>query len=262
MTTDKQLLEFNKLIELFGQTQTAMQTRAAKSVDIALVVRNWLFGWYIIEFEQHDADRAQLYGKALIQKLSLKLSNKLGKGFSKRSLEQFRKFYLEYQKITQTLSAQSFKGNDESPVKALSVGLAGDDISIFKGKKYEEICQALSVEFKLSWSHYVVLLTVKALDKRKFYEIEAIDNSWGIRELKRQIASSLYERLAISRDKNEIQELAEKGQIVQEPKDILKSPYVLEFLELEESLAYSEHELETAIISQQKSIRTQYGLER
>ena len=249
MSAEKQEVEFDKLIELFGQTQSAMQTLAARSVDIALVVRNWLFGWYIIEFEQNGADRSQLYGKALIKKLAVKLSSKLGKGFSTRSIELFRRFYLEYKKIPQTVSAKSLEQNSESIEKALFIGSLDDNVSMFKENQYDGIWQILSGKFKLSWSHYVLLLTVKSLDKRKFYELEAEENSWGIRELKRQIASSLYERLALSRDKQKIQELSEKGQIVQEPKDILKSPYVLEFLGLEGNPAYSEHELETAIIN-------------
>ncbi|ETR72734.1 MAG: hypothetical protein OMM_01487 [Candidatus Magnetoglobus multicellularis str. Araruama] len=92
-------------------------------------------------------------------------------------------------------------------------------------------------------------MSIKSLDERRFYEIEACENSWGIRELKRQISSSLYERLALSRDKEKIKELSEKGQVVDRPKDILKNPYVLEFLELEEHTSYSEHQLETAIIN-------------
>lgn len=85
---------FDGLIGLFEQTQTALQAQAARSVDIALVVRNWLFGWYIVEFENGGAEHAELYGKKLAKQLSQKRTSKLGKGFSKRSLEQYRKFYM------------------------------------------------------------------------------------------------------------------------------------------------------------------------
>ena len=88
----------------------------------------------------------------------------------------------------------------------------------------------LSIQFTLSWSHYVALLTIKSTDERRFYEIEARENNWGVRELKRQIGSSLYERLALSRDKEKVKELSEKGQLIDRPEDVLKSPYVLEFL--------------------------------
>jgi hypothetical protein len=107
MNSNDNNFEFENLIGLFSQTQTAMQIQAARSVDIALVVRNWLFGWYIVEFENGGLGRAELYGKELIKRLSEKLTANLGKGFSKRSLEQYRKFYSVYKEITQALPAQS-----------------------------------------------------------------------------------------------------------------------------------------------------------
>lgn len=100
-------MNIEKLISLFQNTHSILQQRAARSVDSALVVRNWLFGWYIVEFENGGAERTELYGKELIKKLSEKLTANLGKGFSKRSLEQFRQFYLTYKEITQALPAQS-----------------------------------------------------------------------------------------------------------------------------------------------------------
>lgn len=242
-------MDLNNLLALFEQTQAAMQNQASRSVDIALVVRNWLFGWYIVEFETLGTNRKHLYGKQLIIKLSENLTSKMGKGFSRRSLDQFRSFYTCYQKIWQTLSA-------ESPEE--SKALFSRSIDSLKNEKtiltqlfttIPNIWQTLSAKFKLSWSHYVVLMTVTSTDERNFYEIESIENAWGIRELKRQISSSLYERLALSRDKNGLKELSKKGQIVSQPSDILKSPYVLEFLGLEEHSIYSEHEFETAIIT-------------
>ena len=114
--------------------------------------------------------------------------------------------------------------------------------------KMSEIWRMLSAEFSLSWSHYVVLLSIKSVEERRFYEIETSQNSWGIRELKRQINASLYERLALSRDQEKVRELSAEGQLIRQPKDVLKSPYVLEFLGLEEHSNYSEHDLEKAII--------------
>lgn len=98
---------FEKLVGLFEETQVAMQTQAARSIDIALVVRNWLFGWYIAEFEKSGATREEIYGKEIMPKLSKRLSEKLGKGFSRRSLDQFRQFYEANEKIWQTVPAKS-----------------------------------------------------------------------------------------------------------------------------------------------------------
>lgn len=100
----------------------------------------------------------------------------------------------------------------------------------------------------LGWSHYVTLLSVPNPEARRFYEIEAAENGWSVRELKRQLDSSLYQRLALSRDKHEIRRLAREGQVVEKASDLIKDPVVLEFLGLEDTPAYSESDLETAII--------------
>ena len=228
-------VKFDGLVGLFEQTQTAMQVQAAKSVDIALVVRNWLFGWYIVEFENGGAERAELYGKNLISHLSEKLRKAGIKGMSRTNLRKFREFYKGYVEIQQALSVTSL-----APV------IISEMLSRKSNQK--NFWQTLSDRFSLSWSHYVVLLTIDSIDERRFYELEATQSAWGIRELKRQINSSLYERLALSRDKAGVKELAQKGQLVAKPSDILKSPYVLEFLDLQERTEYSEHDLETAII--------------
>lgn len=103
--------------------------------------------------------------------------------------------------------------------------------------------------FTLSWTHYVFLLGIKNTDERSFYEIEATEQNWKVRELKRQFDTSLYERLALSRDKAGVRKLAQKGQLIEKPQDILKEPLVLEFLGLNEQARYSESELERAIIN-------------
>ncbi len=111
------------------------------------------------------------------------------------------------------------------------------------------ISQTVSAEFKLSYSHYLTLMRVENIEERNFYEIEAINNSWSLRELKRQMDSALYERLVLSRDKEKVLELSQKGQLIEKPQDIVKDPYILEFLGLDEKAIYSENDLETAIIN-------------
>ena len=163
----------------------------------------------IVEEEQNGKERAE-YGKQILKELSEKLTIEFGKGFSVTNLQQMRQFYLVYQ-------------------------------------DYEK-SQTLSDEFKLSWSHYLKLIRIDDTAERSFYEIEARDNNWSLRELKRQCDSALYQRLALSRDKKGIMELAEKGQIVEKPQDSLKDPYILEFIGLPESTTYSESELEQRLI--------------
>lgn len=113
---------------------------------------------------------------------------------------------------------------------------------------YQKV-QTVSAEFKLSYSHYLTLMRIANIEERNFYEIEAINNSWSLRELKRQMDSALYERLVLSRDKEKVLELSQKGQLIEKPQDIVKDPYILEFLGLDEKAIYSENDLETAIIN-------------
>ena len=119
--------------------------------------------------------------------------------------------------------------------------------------------QTLSDQFKLSWSHYLILMRMENLNERNFYEIEASKNNWSLRELRRQIDSALYERLILSRDKERVKELAFKGQIIEKPEDIIKDPYILEFLGLEEQNNYSENKLETEIINNLEKFLLELG---
>jgi predicted nuclease of restriction endonuclease-like (RecB) superfamily len=249
-TTENMEIGFSGLVDLFEQTQTAMQIQAARSVDIALVVRNWMFGWYIVEYQQNGFDRAE-YGKKLLKELAAQLSIK---GCSERNLASFRKFHLTYADILQAVPAKSSERKQiqqAEPVISLKIDqtLPGQCFQMI-GKS--DILQAriakLSERFILGWTHYVALLAIKNPDERRFYELETAENGWGYRELERQINSGLFERLALSRDKNEVKHLSTHGQIVEQPADVIKNPYILEFTGLEERKSYSEYDLETALI--------------
>jgi predicted nuclease of restriction endonuclease-like (RecB) superfamily len=190
----------------------AARRGAASVVNTLQVMTSFEIGRRIVEHEQQGSKRAE-YGAELLVELSARLTEEFGKGFSRSNLEYMRKFFLEFSpRIPQTPSGESV--------------------------------------FTLSWSHYVLLLTIKDRDERSFYEIESANEAWSLSELKRQKASALYERLAVSRDKAGVKRLADKGQIITKPEDVLKEPYVLEFLGLDEKAGYSESELESAIISQ------------
>lgn len=121
------------------------------------------------------------------------------------------------------------------------------------------ISQTVSAEFKLSWSHYLILMRIEDIGTRNFYEIEAIQNNWSLRELKRQVNSSLYERLVLSKDKEKVKELAVKGQIIEKVQDVIKDPYILEFLGLDEKSEYSENKLETEIINKLEMFLLELG---
>ena len=254
---------FEKLVGLFEQTHTGLQREAAKAVNRALTVRNWLFGWYIVEFEQGRAERAELYGKQLLENLSAELTQRLGPGYSRRTLDKFRQFYEMNKNIWPTVSA---KCSDLDVIPLLSDGCSGEspanqppDPMRIPAERTASFWQALSAEFPLSWSHYVFLMGIKNQPERAFYEKETASADWSLRELKRQFDSGLYERLALSRDKEGIRQLAEKGLMVEQPCDLNKSPYVLEFLGLDEKEKYSESDLETAIIDKLEHFLLELG---
>lgn len=121
------------------------------------------------------------------------------------------------------------------------------------------IAQTVPAQLKLSWSHYLVLMRVNDINERNFYEIESLSNNWSLRELDRQINSSLFERLHLSKDKKNVLELASKGQIIEKASDLIKDPYILEFLNLEESSNYNETELEQALINKLEHFLLELG---
>ncbi|MFB1032555.1 MAG: PDDEXK nuclease domain-containing protein [Aliarcobacter cryaerophilus] len=119
--------------------------------------------------------------------------------------------------------------------------------------------QTVSSEFKLSWSHYIFLTRIENINERNFYEIESIENSWSLRELKRQFDSGLFERLKLSSDKQKVKELSLNGQVIQTAQDLIKDPYILEFVGLPELSLYSESELEQKLIDKLEHFLLELG---
>jgi predicted nuclease of restriction endonuclease-like (RecB) superfamily len=223
---------------LFESIKTVIaetQQNVVRNVNSAMTLAYFRIGKMIVEDEQEGKERAS-YAKEILKKLSVKLTEEFGRGYSEDNLDFMRKFYLTYQnRIPQKLSVES-----ENPIS-------------------ESLSRKFENPFKLGWSHYVQLLKIKADDERSFYEIEAGNNNWSVRELQRQYGSSLFERLALSKDKDGVRRLAEKGQILEKPVDAVKSHYVLEFLELQEDNRYSESDMETAIINKLESFMMELG---
>jgi len=236
---------------------------AARSVDTIQVLTNYEIGRRIVEYEQRGLGRAE-YGKRTLKALSKRLSAEFGRGFSEDNLANMRKFYLIYQErkvISETVSRKSFRGAESDflsellPARRISQ-TPSDQLAPLAKKGISEMP---SRKFTLSWSHYVFLMGIKNPGERSFYEIEAAEQDWSLRDLKRQFNSGLFERLALSRDKKGIRKLAQEGQVVSQPRDLLKEPYVLEFLGLAEQTNYSETDLETAIINKLEHFLLELG---
>lgn len=222
---------YRDLLSGISRIITDGRNTVIRQINATQVITYWLIGRRIVEFHQKGKERA-IYGERILKQLAGDLSTKYGQGFSKRNLEMMRLFYLQYP-IAQTLSAQ----------------LAGGEM----------IPKALFAKFKLSWSHYCELLKEDDLSARSFYEIEAAAGNWSVRELKRQMNSMLYERLALSRDKKKIRALARRGQLIAKPEDAIKDPYIFEFLGLQEKTSYNETDLEQAIIEKLQHFLLELG---
>jgi len=211
--------------KIYAQIEQLLSTARAKvlnQVNRTMVYTYYEIGRIIVEYEQGGKERAE-YGKGLLKNLSKRLSKDFGRGFSPDNLENMRRFYLTYSK-SEKLSRKS-----QSP------------------------------DFQLSWSHYLKLVRIDEEAERKFYEIEAIQNQWSLRELQRQCDSALYQRLILSRDKDKIKELSEKGQLINTPVDALKDPYILEFIGLPEKTDYSESDLEKGLIDKLEHFLLELG---
>jgi predicted nuclease of restriction endonuclease-like (RecB) superfamily len=249
---------FEALVDLCRRTHEELQRRALRSVDIAMVARNWLMGCYIVEYEQKGADRA-MYGTSFLDNLSIRLKQSGIEGSSTTRLKLYRSFYQLYKGIRPTVSDE-FKNTPQNALAGIRPTLSDEFFSgITNRQNVVLIIPELIERFSIGWSHYVALLTISNPNERRFYEIETAENSWSVRELERQIASSLYERLALSRNKSEIRRLSQKGQFVEKAADIIKNPLVLEFLGLEEKPGYSENEMETAIIDKIEDFLLELG---
>ncbi len=229
-------------------------------VDTFQVMTNFEIGRSIVEHEQKGAKRAA-YGAELLKELSARLTEEFGRGFSRSNLEYMRKFFLEWQNRAPQISQTASGILLDAPIfQSLTEKSADSEISQTpSGKLVPTSIRQTKSPFTLSWSHYVVLMTIKDPDERSFYEIESRQADWDVRELKRQKASCLYERLALSRDKEGIRRLAKEGQVIVRPEDLLKEPLVLEFLGLDAQASYSETDLEQAIINRLEHFLLELG---
>ena len=248
MEESKQIIVKNEeqLFDAISCLIEESRRQVAKAVNTAMVYTYYGVGQYIVEFEQGGKERAA-YGKEVLKRLSTRLTEKYGKGWSVDNLENCRKLFLNYS-IT------------EPAVRKLNQETISEPAVRKSDQKINSEPAARNIHtFLLPWTHYLILMREKNPQARRFYEIEAYNQQWSKRQLQRQIASSLYERLALSRDKDEVMRLANEGQVIEKPSDIIKNPLVLEFLGLKSEIAYSETDLETAILDKLESFLLECG---
>lgn len=238
-------IEFASLFKKSKNLIDNARSNMGQMVNAITVITSFLLGRYIVEQEQQGQERAK-YGSKVIDSLSAYLTNEYGRGFSRSNVAGMRQFYMTYK-------------DREDEIIQLQIGQLGQGIGIVQSGVGQLDVAYSKLPFKLSWTHYQVLMRIEDKDERDFYEKEAMRSGWNVSTLKRQYHSSLYERLALSRNKDDVLRLANEGAIPQKPEDILHTPYVLEFAGLEDKASYHENDLESAVIDKMQKFLLELG---
>ena len=253
-------MKLDQLVSGIVELQGFTQSQATKQVNQWLTLRNWLIGCYIAEYELSGEGRAA-YGEKVIPAVAKYLKQKGLKGFGTSNLASFIQFFHTYPQIFQTLSGkldglstqsdifQSLSGKLNLPPKRSAAPTADPSIP------------AIPIDRLInstSWSHFVEFIRIDDPIKRAFYELQTMNQAWSVRQLKRALESSLYERTGLSTDKSGVIASFDPGKSLTAA-EIVRDPYFLEFLNLPERSSYSESDLEQAIIDNLQEFLIEMG---
>jgi predicted nuclease of restriction endonuclease-like (RecB) superfamily len=254
-------MNFELLVDTISKTHSHFQQQAVKAVNISLTLRNWLIGFYIVEFEQEGEDRAA-YGTGLLNRLALGIKIK---GLVSAELSRCRQFYFCYPQILGSLT-QEFKSLIPSQILGALTQESQEEDEFQLGRlpstKSENDLHHLKggvLVSKLSFTHFVELIKIGDNLKRTFYELECIKGTWSVRELKRQINSLYYERSGMSKKPQMLSETTHQKAEMERPSDIVKSVYAFEFLGLKAKDAMEESDLETALLDHLQDFMMEMG---
>ena len=261
-------MNFKSLVGHINQVQDVLQAQAAHAVNLSLTARNWLVGYYIVEYEQHGEDRAK-YGDKLINRLAKEINRK---GFETRSLHMYRRIYLVYPQLGSVIESFLQKNNlllSDSGISSILQSVTAkfqnaenqsDTILQSAIAKLEEWSTPADwLFYKLNYTSLAYLANIEEPLKRAFYEQETIRGCWTVRELDRQVSSQYYERMGLSKDKKALQKLAVKNAQQLAPRDILRNPVTLEFLGIEQQEVYTETKLESYILNHLQAFLLEMG---
>ncbi|KWW24450.1 MAG: hypothetical protein F082_1713 [bacterium F082] len=256
-------MNFESLVGRINQAQDMLQAQTAHAINLAVTARNWLVGFYIVEFEQHGEDRAK-YGENLLKNLAKRLNRR---GLGERRLYEFRLTYIIYPQIGQVIADYIAKNNRQDilrlPTAKLQIveNLEDGNLRLLTAKSHVEEWQTPADRLfnRLSATHLVLLSNIKDPLKRAFYEQETIRGCWTVKELDRQISSQYYERMGLSKDKKGLQRLTDKNVQQLTPRDIIHDPVTLEFLGLQSQDVYTETRLETIILNHLQMVLMEMG---
>lgn len=239
-------MQFNQLVKNIHDAHEQLSRQASRAVNLALTLRNWLMGRYIVEYELNGVDRA-MYGERLIPQLANRLNKSGLSTCSERFLYLYSKFYRAYPEILWTVSAE-FQ-------KALVFPINPSEIL----RTISTVSDKQTLLQQLSFSHFETLLSLDDTLKRRFYEVEAVRGSWSVRELKRQIGSLYFERMGLSHDKEALAHLAHQHAEMHSPQLTIKDPYIFEFLGLSPQEVMTENQLEETIIRRLQAFLLELG---
>ena len=246
-------LTFETLVGRINLIQDALQAQAAHAVNLSLTARNWLVGYYIVEFEQHGKDRAQ-YGEKLLKQLASSIDRR---GLGERRLYEYRLTYQIYPQLGSVVAEYIYKNGHDQNLRLPTAKLRGADL-LADGKLRLPTAEFTEEEwqtpadrlfYRLSATHLVLLANVKDPLERAFYEQETIRGCWTVTELDRQMSSQYYERMGLSKDKKALLRLTAKNAQQITPKEIIHNPVTLEFLGIQPYEDNTETKLETAILN-------------
>ena len=246
--------DFKQLVNSITVVHKQLQQQAVNAVNRLLTFRNWLIGFYIVEYEQNGNDRAK-YGTQLLSNLALEFKNV--KGLDERSFRNFRLLYNYYPQIGLYIKEMSIRGSltPELTEPVLNILPARLEYVVKRGSlttesdKLKNRVSGHHIVTKLSYTHLEQLIRINDDVKRTFYEIECIKGTWSVRELKRQISSLYYERSGLSAKPEKLSELVQQNTSPQKATDIIKNIYAFEFLDLNIKDVVEESDLETALLN-------------
>ena len=260
--------------ETYHSVQDALQEQAAHAVNLALTARNWLIGYYIVEFEQRGEDRAE-YGEQLLKKLEISIKKK---GMTERRFREFRRLYIVYPQLGSEIAKYlvslpiGFRNLLKDSAKEIRQTSAKSQIPAIRRLPTAEFVedslsirkQAITVPAerlftRLSSTHLIAISAIEDPLKRAFYEIEAINGCWSVKELDRQIGSSYYERSGLSKNKAALSAMVKQEAVKLTPVDILHEPVTLEFLGFKSKETWTESDLEEAIIDHMQEFLLEMG---
>ena len=261
-------MNFESLVGHINQVQDVLQAQAAHAVNLSLTARNWLVGYYIVEYELHGEDRAK-YGDNLINRLAKEINRK---GFEPRRLREYRQIYIVYPQLGTSIASYLQNNNQELPVyDVLSIWQTASAKLQTPETQIDGIWQTASAKleewatppdklfYRLNFSSLLYIAGLEDSLKRAFYEQEAIRGCWTYRELDRQVSSQYYERMGLSKDKKALQKLVVKNAQQLAPRDILHNPVTLEFLGIESQDVYTETKLESYILNHLQAFLLEMG---